>query len=60
MVSCDHSDMGCQGGMLPNAWNYIKNTGLLTDSCFPYGAGELFTFQRLGQIQHQSVQNGPR
>jgi len=39
MVSCDHSDMGCQGGMLPNAWKYIKNTGLLTDSCFPYGAG---------------------
>jgi len=25
--------------MLPNAWKYIKNTGLLTDSCFPYGAG---------------------
>merc|ERR1711972_938033 len=39
MVSCDKSDMGCQGGMLPNAWKYLENTGLLTDTCFPYTAG---------------------
>jgi len=39
MVSCDHGDMGCRGGFLPRAWEYIKDTGLLTDSCFPYGAG---------------------
>merc|ERR1712078_454702 len=25
--------------MLPAAWKYIKDTGLLTDTCFPYGAG---------------------
>jgi len=39
MVSCDKSDMGCQGGRLSTAWNYIKDTGLLTDACFPYTAG---------------------
>lgn len=40
LVSCDKGDMGCQGGQLPNAWNYIKETGLVTDACFPYTAGE--------------------
>jgi cathepsin B len=39
MVSCDQTDMGCQGGMLSNAWNYLKNTGIVTDKCFPYTAG---------------------
>merc|ERR1719454_2191832 len=31
--------MGCQGGRLASAWSYIKNTGLATDSCYPYSAG---------------------
>jgi len=39
MVSCDKSDMGCSGGMLNTAWEYLKNTGIVTDKCFPYGAG---------------------
>jgi cathepsin B len=39
MVSCDQTDMGCQGGMLSNAWNYLKDTGIVTDKCFPYTAG---------------------
>jgi len=39
MVSCDESDNACKGGSLPNAWDYIENTGLLTDACFPYTAG---------------------
>lgn len=39
MVSCDKSDHGCSGGMLPNAWAYLKDTGIVTDACFPYGAG---------------------
>merc|ERR1712203_286222 len=39
MVSCDKGDMGCQGGMLPKAWQYLQNTGLVTVSCFPYTAG---------------------
>lgn len=39
MVSCDGKDMGCKGGALPNAWNYMTNNGLLNDKCFPYSAG---------------------
>ena len=40
MVSCDWSDMGCNGGWLGNAWGYLERTGIVTDSCFPYGSGD--------------------
>jgi len=36
MLSCDKSDYGCSGGYLNNAWNYLKNTGVVTDTCVPY------------------------
>merc|ERR1712050_514490 len=39
MVSCDTGDMGCSGGQLPNAWKYLQSTGIVSDKCFPYGAG---------------------
>jgi len=39
MVSCDKGDMGCNGGMLPKAWDYLKNTGIVSDTCLPYEAG---------------------
>jgi len=39
MVSCDGSDHGCQGGNLPLAWGYLKSTGIVSDACFPYSAG---------------------
>merc|ERR1712113_735779 len=39
LVSCDKQDHGCGGGMLPDAWNYLTTTGIVTDSCFPYSAG---------------------
>merc|ERR1711920_77710 len=39
MVSCDKGDMGCKGGQLPNAWKYLKSTGIVSDTCFPYAAG---------------------
>jgi cathepsin B len=39
LVQCDTGDQGCQGGRLPSAWSYIKNTGLVTDSCDPYTSG---------------------
>jgi len=38
MVSCDTGDMRCRGGRLANAWKYIVNKGLATDSCIPYTA----------------------
>jgi len=39
LISCDTSDMGCQGGRLPTAWSYLTKTGAVSDKCFPYGAG---------------------
>lgn len=39
MVSCDKGDMGCGGGQLPMAWKYLTSTGIVTDSCMPYAAG---------------------
>lgn len=40
MVSCDTGDNGCHGGRLNQAWQYLQNTGIVTDSCFPYSAGD--------------------
>jgi len=39
MVSCDTGDYGCQGGILQNLWQYLENTGVVTDTCFPYQSG---------------------
>jgi len=39
MVSCDSGDNGCQGGQLPQAWSYLTKTGIVTDTCMPYTAG---------------------
>jgi len=39
LVSCDKNDFGCRGGYLNKAWDFIKNDGLVTDTCFPYTAG---------------------
>eukprot|EP00924_Labyrinthula_sp_SR-Ha-C_P009050 augustus_masked-scaffold_2-processed-gene-11.36-mRNA-1 protein AED:0.12 eAED:0.12 QI:0/-1/0/1/-1/1/1/0/483 len=41
LVSCDHSDMGCQGGIMDNAYEYIESVhGLCTEESFPYTSGE--------------------
>jgi len=39
MVSCDKSDIGCNGGYLDRSWNYLKNTGIVPDTCYPYTSG---------------------
>jgi cathepsin B len=39
-VACDHSDYGCGGGYLNNAWDYATKTGIVTQSCFPYVSGD--------------------
>ena len=39
LVSCDKGDDGCKGGQLPTAWKYLTGTGIVTDKCFPYEAG---------------------
>lgn len=40
LVSCDRGDSGCNGGQLPAAWKYLHHTGLVTDACYPYTAGQ--------------------
>merc|ERR1711904_135045 len=40
LVSCDKGDMGCNGGQLPAAWDYLKSTGIVSDKCLPYSAGD--------------------
>ena len=36
LVSCDTSNYGCQGGILPRVWKYIKENGVVSDKCKPY------------------------
>lgn len=40
LVACDNIDHGCNGGYLAMAWRYLTNTGIVTDSCFPYSSGD--------------------
>jgi C1A family cysteine protease len=40
LVSCDPVDQGCNGGLMDNAFNFIKkNGGLCTESDYPYTSG---------------------
>merc|ERR1712157_197034 len=39
LVSCDSTDMGCNGGTLPNVWSWIVSHGICSDECMPYTAG---------------------
>lgn len=39
LVSCDHSNLGCQGGYLDRAWKFLESSGTCTESCFPYSSG---------------------
>lgn len=38
LVSCDYNNYGCDGGYLNLAWQYLTNTGIVTEGCFPYGS----------------------
>lgn len=40
MVSCDSSNNGCHGGILTYEWEFLENTGTVTDSCLPYHSGD--------------------
>lgn len=31
--------MGCNGGYINKAWNYLTTKGIVSDACFPYTAG---------------------
>ena len=40
MVSCDENNLGCGGGFLDSALDYLMTTGIPTEACFPYTSGE--------------------
>jgi C1A family cysteine protease len=40
MVSCDTNNMGCDGGFLDSAFDFLKTTGATLESCYPYTSGE--------------------
>jgi C1A family cysteine protease len=41
MVSCDTNDEGCNGGYPDEAANFVVNSGLPLEFCFPYLASDL-------------------
>jgi len=40
LVQCDHDgDNGCQGGLMDNAFGWVKQNGICTESDYPYTSG---------------------
>eukprot|EP00761_Pharyngomonas_kirbyi_P011061 gb/GECH01011085.1/.p1 GENE.gb/GECH01011085.1/~~gb/GECH01011085.1/.p1 ORF type:complete len:314 (+),score=44.00 gb/GECH01011085.1/:1-942(+) len=39
LISCDHRNYGCNGGIIPVAWKYLEQSGDCTDDCMPYTSG---------------------
>jgi cathepsin B len=39
LVSCDKTELGCNGGYLNKVWAFLEASGTVTDSCWPYKSG---------------------
>ena len=39
LVSCDKVDSGCNGGLMDNAFDWIKSNGICAEAEYPYTAG---------------------
>jgi len=39
LVQCDTNDDGCSGGLMDNAFDWIKSNGLCTEDSYPYTSG---------------------
>jgi cathepsin B len=39
MVSCDKNDFGCSGGYMDKANQYLVNSGVVSEACYPYTSG---------------------
>jgi len=55
LVSCDRTNMGCNGGMLGAAWTYMERSGVATWECLPYTSGNGTT----GQCPSQCADGSP-
>eukprot|EP01017_Pseudomicrothorax_dubius_P028629 TRINITY_DN340_c0_g1_i2.p1 TRINITY_DN340_c0_g1~~TRINITY_DN340_c0_g1_i2.p1 ORF type:complete len:318 (-),score=101.35 TRINITY_DN340_c0_g1_i2:177-1103(-) len=42
LVDCDDDNYGCGGGWPVNAWNFIADNGIPSESCYPYRAIDQF------------------
>jgi cathepsin B len=40
LTSCDPNNFGCQGGYINKSWDYLTETGIVTDECLPYTSGK--------------------
>jgi hypothetical protein len=36
LISCDMANNGCDNSKATKAWDYLTNTGVVTDECLPY------------------------
>ena len=41
MVSCDMNNYGCNGGFMDPAYNFLRDTGVPPEVCFPYQGKDL-------------------
>ena len=66
LVSCDTTDDGCQGGILPYEWEFLEETGTVSDSCLSYHSGDgsaypCYNFQKCedgSKMRHYFAQKG--
>ena len=40
LLSCDHSNNACKGGLLDKVWEFLESSGTTNDSCNPYVSGD--------------------
>jgi hypothetical protein len=40
LVSCDSTDSACSGGLMDNAFDWVKANGLSADATYPYTSGD--------------------
>ena len=41
MVSCSKKSTGCTSGNFDTSWSYVRDFGLVEDSCFPYNSTDM-------------------